>query len=373
MKSSAVLSSAMASKRYLWGFALIIAALPGGAALLVAATGAGLWAAAPLLLYFGLIPLLDAWLGEDPFNPSEDDLEALISDRYFEAILYAAIVVFWISFLITVSITVSKFSDGAIGVFAYVALAFSAGVASGGALTVGHELGHRPDKRSRLAATAINLLTGYAHFRIEHNHGHHRAVATPEDSASARFGESVWAFACREIPGGVVRAWSFEARRLKALGKSPLSLDNEIIRGWLISGAIIVALVALLGFIVLPFLVIHHLTGWLQLTFANYVEHYGLTRRLLASGKYEPCAPHHSWNSNHIVSNLALFHLQRHSDHHANPMRPYQALRSFDHLPTLPSGYPGCFLLAAVPPLWRRVMDPRVLDWSRRESDLVGA
>ncbi|MEO1749911.1 MAG: alkane 1-monooxygenase, partial [Pseudomonadota bacterium] len=89
-----------------------------------------------------------------------------------------------------------------------------------------------------------------------------------------------------------------------------------------------------------------------------------LKRERLANGRYEACQPHHSWNTNHILSNLFLFHLQRHSDHHTNPMVPYQSLRNFDELPHLPSGYPGSFLLAVVPPLWRRVMDPKVAKWA---------
>ena len=79
----------------------------------------------------------------------------------------------------------------------------------------------------------------------------------------------------------------------------------------------------------IPFVILHHIAGYSQLTLANYVEHYGLLREKKSDGKYVPCDPIHSWNTNHIVSNLMLFHLQRHSDHHANPMRPYQSLRDF--------------------------------------------
>jgi alkane 1-monooxygenase len=124
-------------------------------------------------------------------------------------------------------------------------------------------------------------------------------------------------------------------------------------------------LIALYGAAMVPFLLIHHLYAWYGLTQTNYVEHYGLLRAKLASGRYEPPAPRHSWNTNHIFSNLVTFHLQRHSDHHANALRPYQALRNFADLPRLPSGYPGCFGLAAIPPLWFKVMDPKLLAWAR--------
>ena len=111
----------------------------------------------------------------------------------------------------------------------------------------------------------------------------------------------------------------------------------------------------------IPFLLIHNVLAWWQLTSANYVEHYGLLRDQDQNGRYERCQPHHSWNSNHIVSNLVLFHLQRHSDHHAHPVRRYQSLRHFEDLPQLPTGYFGAYLIAYVPWLWYRVMDPRLV------------
>jgi alkane 1-monooxygenase len=114
----------------------------------------------------------------------------------------------------------------------------------------------------------------------------------------------------------------------------------------------------------LPFIVIHHFYAWYGLTQANYVEHYGLMRQRLPNGRYELPEPRHSWNTNHIYSNLISFHLQRHSDHHANALRPYQALRDFREVPRLPSGYPGSFGLAAIPPLWFKVMDPKLMEWA---------
>jgi alkane 1-monooxygenase len=121
----------------------------------------------------------------------------------------------------------------------------------------------------------------------------------------------------------------------------------------------------------LPFLAVHNLVAWWQLTSANYVEHYGLLRARLPDGRYETPAPHHSWNANHLVSNLTLFHLQRHSDHHAYPSRRYQSLRHFEHLPQLPSGYFGMFPIAYVPTWWFRVMDPRLLALPHVQGDLA--
>lgn len=126
-----------------------------------------------------------------------------------------------------------------------------------------------------------------------------------------------------------------------------------------------------LGPVILLFVAGHHLTAWYALSQVNYIEHYGLLREKRENGRYAPCAPRHSWNTNHRFSNLVQFHLQRHSDHHANPQRPYQALRSHDDLPSLPSGYPACMVMANIPPLWFSVMDPRVMAWAGGDLDKV--
>jgi alkane 1-monooxygenase len=200
----------------------------------------------------------------------------------------------------------------------------------------------------------------YGHFTMEHNVGHHAEVP-PEDSASARFGESIYRFALREIPGGLRRGWRLERERLQRQGFSAWAWRNEILQSWAMSLALYGGLVYAFGVAILAFLVLQAAWGWWQLTGANYVEHYGLLRQKGPDGRYERCQPQHSWNANHLASNLVLFHLQRHSDHHAWPARHYQSLRNFDAVPQLPSGYFGMFLLAYLPPLWRRVMDPTVL------------
>ena len=120
----------------------------------------------------------------------------------------------------------------------------------------------------------------------------------------------------------------------------------------------------------LPFLIIHNFLAWWQLTSANYIEHYGLLRAKKANGSYERCQPHHSWNSNHVFSNLLLYHLERHSDHHAHPTRHYQSLRNFDDVPALPNGYFGAYLMAYCPPIWFAVMDPRLLNLQHIQGDL---
>ena len=248
--------------------------------------------------------------------------------------------------------------------WSYIVLRLGVGTIDGGALLAGHELGHKADRLNNIFGMLANKAVGYAHFRIEHNRGHHTWVATPEDPASARFGESIYAFAGRELPGAFKRGWRNEAERLEKRGKSVWSIDNEILQGFSLTIVVAAGLIALFGWKVAPFIVAHHFLGWYALTQANYVEHYGLLREKSPNGRYQSVEPRHSWNTNHIVSNLMTFHLQRHSDHHANPMRPYQSLRDFNDLPRLPNGYTGMFALAAIPPLWFRVMDPKALAWA---------
>jgi alkane 1-monooxygenase len=231
---------------------------------------------------------------------------------------------------------------------------------SGVAINLAHELGHQSSRAERLLAKLALAPSAYGHFFVEHNRGHHVRVATPEDPASARYGESFYRFYPRCVLGGVASAIELEGRRLRDAGRSFWHPSNELLQGWAMTLVLWGALTAWLGWIVLPFLLAQAIYGSSLLELVNYVEHYGLCRRRGADGRYERCRPEHSWNSNHLVSNLVLYQLQRHSDHHAHATRSYQALRHFDDAPQLPSGYMGMILLAYVPPLWFRVMDPRV-------------
>ena len=345
-------------KRPLWLLSLFvpILGLIGPALyLLVSPSEFWLWLS-PLFFYFG-IPLLDALIGEDPSNPPESEVPALEADPYYRWITYLLVPVLWASF-IAICVFVASQPLSATGLLAMI---INTGGGLGFAINLGHEMGHKKSTLERWLAKLALAPACYGHFYIEHNRGHHRDVATPADPASSRMGESIYRFVLREMPGGFRRAWQLERERLARCGKGPWSLDNEVLQPALISLALYGALVAALGWQILPFLLLSAFWGAFQLTSANYLEHYGLLRRKLENGRYEVCQPHHSWNSNHLFSNWALFHLQRHSDHHAHPTRRYQSLRNFPDLPRLPSGYFGMYLLAYVPPLWFRLMNPRLI------------
>lgn len=345
-------------KRPLWLLSLFVPTLGLiGPALYLLVSPSELWLwLSPLFFYFG-IPLLDALIGEDPSNPPESEVPALEADPYYRWITYLLVPVLWVSF-IAICVFVASQPLSATGLLAMI---INTGGGLGFAINLGHEMGHKKSTLERWLAKLALAPACYGHFYIEHNRGHHRDVATPADPASSRMGESIYRFVLREMPGGFRRAWQLERERLARCGKSPWSLDNEVLQPALISLALYGALVAALGWQILPFLLLSAFWGAFQLTSANYLEHYGLLRRKLENGRYEVCQPHHSWNSNHLFSNWALFHLQRHSDHHAHPTRRYQSLRNFPDLPRLPSGYFGMYLLAYVPPLWFRLMNPRLI------------
>lgn len=351
-------------KRYAWLLSLLVPCTVAVGPALMMATGNPLALWVPVVFFYAVAPMLDWWLGEDLSNPPESAVPALEADRYYRWITYLLVPVLWAAFVFSAWFVVRH----DLPVHGLVAMVLITGSVGGFCINLGHELGHKNTRLERWLAKIILAPTGYGHFFIEHNRGHHRDVATPADPASSRMGESIYAFLLREMPGALVRAWRLESDRLRRDGLPRWSLRNEIVQPALITVLLWTALALWLGAQILPFLLVASFWANFQLTSANYIEHYGLLRAERAPGKYEVCQPHHSWNSNHVFSNWALFHLQRHSDHHAHPLRRYQSLRHFDNLPRLPSGYFGMFTIAYIPPLWRRVMDERLLKVVGRDA-----
>jgi alkane 1-monooxygenase len=353
-------------KRWFWSLSVLYPLQPFLGIWLHAETGNEAWLLLPLALGYVAAPILDWLLGEDENNPPEAVVLQLDRDRYYRFLTYSVVPLHYVG-LIGVAYWAGS-QD--LAWWSFIGLAAVAGIASGLGINTGHELGHKKSKLERSLAKIVLAVPVYGHFWIEHNRGHHRDVATPEDPASARMGESIYKFALREIPGAFRRAWDIERERLERRNKPVWSTNNQILQSLSLSAVLQLGLIIAFGWKMIPFLVIHNVLAWWQLTSANYVEHYGLLRLKDKKNKYERCDPHHSWNSNHIYSNLVLFHLERHSDHHAHPLRRYQSLRHFDDLPTLPNGYFGMYLLAYVPGLWYRVMDKRLLALEHIAGDL---
>ena len=361
-------------KRYLWLMGLIVPTAIFVMLPVVWATNQFGWHTAaqaplwigPILLYV-LLPLLDWRFGADGQNAPDEVMDALEKDKYYRYCTYAFIPFQYLSLIVGAYLfTASDLSwlgfDGGLGWFGKIGLAFSVGALGGVGINTAHEMGHKKESLERWLAKITLAQTFYGHFYIEHNRGHHVRVATPEDPASSRFGQTFWEFLPRTVWGSLKSSWELEAQRLRRLNKSPWHWQNDVLNSWAISAVLFGALIAIFGPAVIPFLLIQAVYGFSLLESVNYMEHYGLLRQKTESGRYERCAPVHSWNSDHLVTNLFLYHLQRHSDHHANPTRRYQTLRSMEGAPNLPTGYASLIGVTYVPALWRRLMDHRVLE-----------
>jgi alkane 1-monooxygenase len=200
----------------------------------------------------------------------------------------------------------------------------------------------------------------YPGFKIEHVRGHHVDIGTPKDNTTARFGQTIYAYLALAFGTNFRKAWRFERERLAALGLPALHWRNELVWWYALCALFALAIGAAFGWAAVGFFVAQAVFGIALLEVVNYIEHYGLERKRLPDGRYEPVSFMHSWNSDALLTNLFLFHLQRHADHHRYARRPYQILRSIPEAPQLPSGYAGMIVVALVPPLWFRIMNPRV-------------
>ena len=332
------------------------ALLPGLFALAALFLG-GAWLWATPLFVFGLVPLsellLPAHAGPaDPGQPSPARRRAADLLIALTLPLQGAVV---LAFL-------AGASSGAWSAAEWLGALASTALGCGGyGINVAHELGHRPERGWRLAARFLLVTSFYDHFYVEHNRGHHARVATDADPASSRQGETLYAFWLRSMVGGWRSAFAIEAARLQGKARHPVfTLQNTVLVGQIVQIALFAAAAAVFGLPAALGWLLAGLGGGLLLETINYIEHYGLRRATGPDGRPERVRPVHSWNSDHPFGRVLLFELSRHSDHHAHPARHYAALRHFEDAPQLPTGYPGMMLLAAVPPLFFRVMDARL-------------
>ncbi|WP_324189036.1 alkane 1-monooxygenase [Nocardia farcinica] len=344
-------------KRHLWVLGLIAPASALLPSQLVLRTGWEVfWWVGPIIVLV-IIPVLDWLVGEDGTNPRDEDYELLSNDRYYRWCTYLFLPVQ----LIGLVIAAAMWAGDELSFVDKLGLATTLGLVSGIGINAAHELGHRVEHLERWLAKIALAQSAYGHFFVEHNRGHHVRVATPDDPASARFGESLYEFLPRSVAGGFRSAVALESERLARKGKRWWSPHNHILQAWSMTVVLFGGLMLVFGWQILGWLVLQAVIGAALLETVNYVEHYGLLRERRPDGRWARCSPRDSWNSDRLVTNIFLFHLQRHSDHHANPGRRYQTLRSCDVAPQLPAGYASMIVFAAIPPLWRAVMDHRVL------------
>lgn len=316
----------------------------------------GPWSWASVVLGFAIIPILELWTPSSTDNTPPLEEEPRSKQRFFDLLLYSN-APFLFGIVLTYLYTIQ---NGLLSTAEMAGLTLSVGIIVGAnGINVAHELGHREKKTEQWLAQWMLLPALYQHFFIEHNRGHHKNVATLKDPSSARYGESLYAFWIRSVSGAWMGAWRLEADRLSKENKSVFSLNNQMLRfqfwqiAYLVSIAFFIGTPALIGAIGIA------AVGFLLLESVNYIEHYGLQRRQLESGRPEPVLPIHSWNSDHELGRIFLYELTRHSDHHFKATRKYQILRHMDESPQLPFGYPTSLLLAFLPPIWFRIMNPR--------------
>jgi alkane 1-monooxygenase len=344
-------------RRYLWPSAVVVPVLPFLSFGLVRQTGAGGWWWMTAVLVFVVIPIMDVLGGDDAGNPPDEVAKALQDDRYYRWLTYLYLPLQFGALVLGAW----QWQAGGLDWVGRLGLLATVGTVNGIAINTAHELGHKRESVERWLSKIALAPAAYGHFYVEHNRGHHTRVATFEDPASSRMGESFWTFWPRTVLGSLRSAWRMETSRFTVRRRSPWTPRNDVLNAWLMTIVLFAALVAGFGPGVLPFLAAQAVWGFSLLEVVNYLEHYGLARQRTATGRYEKVDERHSWNSNRLTTNIFLYQLQRHSDHHANPTRRYQALRSFDTSPQLPGGYATMIVVALIPPLWRRIMDPRVL------------
>ena len=355
-------------KRYLWVLGIVVPLLPITGIALKSATGFSAFLWLTPLMFFVVIPLIDLVSGYDDTNPPEEVIEALENDKYYRWVTYIYLPVQYAGFIAAVWYLAAH----DLGVVDRIAIAISVGVVGGVAINTAHELGHKREDAERWLSKIALAQTFYGHFYIEHNRGHHVRVATPEDAASARMGETIFEFWPRTVSGSLKSSWHLEKKRYARKNTHPFHLGNDVLNAWLMTVVLWGALTLWLGPVILPYLLLQAVVGFSLLEVVNYMEHYGMLRQKVGpEGKqrFERVNPSHSWNSNNIATNVLLYHLQRHSDHHANPTRRYQTLRDFPESPVLPTGYTGMIVVALFPPLFKRIMDKRV--YGHFEGDLT--
>lgn len=345
--------------KYLWSFLSMGIAYAG-----ILFDGWATWA---LFVYaFILIPIVELFLSGSKFNLSKEEEKLAEKDVVFDVLVYA-IVPLQYGLLILFFFAVQR----DLHLYELIGKIVTFGLACGVyGINVAHELGHRIKKYEQNMAKALLLTSQYMHFFIEHNRGHHNKVSTVEDPASSRYNEPIYVFWIRSVWGCYISAWKLEKFRLTKMGKPVLSLRNEMIVFQLIQLALVLTILFVFNWQTMLFYLASAAIGFLLLETVNYIEHYGLQRHK-GEKFFHKVLPVHSWNSNHPIGRGVLFELSRHSDHHFRANRKYQILKYHEDSPQMPTGYPGMMVLSLFPPLWFKVMNPRVHELKTKYDKLL--
>jgi alkane 1-monooxygenase len=305
------------------------------------------------------VPIVDVILKLDHQNLTNEKSKKMEKDKRFLIPLYLYIVLdlcIWVW-------SMYMFSTGSLnGLMEKIQFTLVIGNIGSLGMVIGHELLHRYETVHKIAGTWLYVKMMYGHFFIEHIKGHHKHVSTPLDPASSQKGESLYEFLPRTIVGGYESVWKYETQRLarKPKPEGSISINNRLIGFVVLQIVILAAIYSIFGLEALIFALAYAAQNILFQETINYLEHYGLSRKMDENGVYEPVSIKHSWNAPQRYTNYLLFKLQRHSDHHANAHKPYQVLNSFEDSPTLPNGYSASLITALVPSVWFKAIDPLV-------------
>ncbi len=325
-------------------------------------THTGIWCWLAMIFSWIFIPAIELFFKPNEENMSKAEEEMAKEDKKYDYLLYLVVVLQ----MPTLFFFLSSFVQADLKLLDIAGRVATMGMLCGTfGINVAHELGHRKNKFEQALAKILLLSSLYMHFFIEHNKGHHKNVATPNDPSSARYNEWVYSFYFRTIIYSYFSAWHIANDEVKKKGRKVLGIYNEMIQVQLIQIAFIVSIYFIFGGLITIYFLLAAFMGILLLETVNYIEHYGLQRKATGENRYERTLPKHSWNSNHPYGRVLLFELSRHSDHHYLASRKYQILQHHENAPQLPTGYPGSMLLALLPPVWCNIMNKRIKNISQ--------
>ena len=317
----------------------------------------GYWSFFTPVYTFVIIPVLEVLLPVDSSNLSPEEREEKKKSPLFDWLLYLNVPIVYLSSLYTLY----DISTNTYQLFEIIGLVFSIGIVLGvNGINVGHELGHRQHTFERHLGKLLLLPSFYMHFYIEHNFGHHAKAATKEDPATAGFNQTVYSFWLTSTLGQYKNAWIIQSQLLKKEGLPFVSVKNDMLWYSIFQISFLLIVFGFFGPLAVAFAIASGIVGFLLLETVNYIEHYGLMRKKMPSGRYERVRECHSWNSNHVIGRIVLYELTRHSDHHYKSSKKYQILDYHDISPQMPYGYPTSMVLSLLPPLWFYIMNPRV-------------
>ncbi len=317
----------------------------------------GVFTFSAVFFAFVLVPILEIILPINTDNYSEEEIKSRLENSIYNIMLYLNLpIVYGLMVYILYQTKINTFSNLEI-----IGTIFSLGVVLGSnGINVAHELGHRKSLIEKIFGKILLIPSHYTHFFIEHNYGHHTHVSTPEDPSTAKYNQNLYAFWWQTVSGTYKKAWEIQKKLNENRKTKWFSFKNDMFWFTIIQISYLFLIYMTFGFLGLIIAIFAGFVGLLLLETINYIEHYGLKRNLLPSGRYERVTEKHSWNSNHVMGRIMLYELTRHSDHHAKAHKKYQVLEYHDISPQMPFGYPTSMVMSFFPPLWFKIMNPLV-------------